>query len=237
MAGCGRACRHVALIWTSGRRANSGCVRRGRAGTPRKLNSQATHTLLFPSCYTGLYNRDILTEQELIHGCLREDEACRRLLFERYAGLLMTICLRYSGDRHEAEDMLQESFIRVFQYLGQFKGKGSFEGWLRRITVNSALSALREKKLRFVEVPDERPGGPAIDPQALSKLNEQDLLRMISDLPPGYRVIFNLYVMEGFNHEEIGRLFGISPGTSRSQLFKAKKVLQEKIAELEKLPS
>lgn len=175
-----------------------------------------------------------MTEHELIEGCLKKNELCQRALFEQYAGRMMTVCLRYAGDRQEAEDILQESFVRVFSYLHQYRFTGSFEGWIRRIVANTALRVL-EKKMHFSEISSDLQIAQAANHGVLSKLSEDELLKLIGNLPPGYRVVFNLYVMEGYSHEEIAGMLHITAGTSRSQLSKAKNMLKQRIDLLEKI--
>jgi len=176
-----------------------------------------------------------LTEERLIEGCIQHDVDCQRMLFEQYAGRMMTICLRYSCDRPEAEDMLQEAFIKIFSHLGQYKFEGSFEGWMKRIVVNCALKMIQKKRIRFSEINSQELTGTQTDPYALSSLTEDELLKLISHLPDGYRVVFNLYVMEGYNHDEIAALLGIQATTSRSQLVKARKLLQKQIMSNQKI--
>jgi RNA polymerase sigma factor (sigma-70 family) len=175
-----------------------------------------------------------LTEEELIKKCIRKDANSQRMLFEQYAGSMMTICRRYSCDQQEAEDMLQDSFIRVFSYIDQYEFKGSFEGWIKRIVVNASLKVLQKKKIHFLEINDDQYKEQSIDSYALSDLNEEELLKLISNLPEGYRVVFNLFVIEGYSHEEIAELLHIKAGTSRSQLSKARDMLKEQIRTLQK---
>jgi RNA polymerase sigma-70 factor (ECF subfamily) len=159
------------------------------------------------------------------------------MLFEQYAVKMMTVCLRYAGDSKEAEDILQESFIRIFSYINQFRFEGSLEGWLKRIVVNTALRLLQRKKLRFLEIDDEQETPPFVDPHVLDELSAEELLRLISRLPEGYRIVFNLHAIEGYDHNEIAAMLNISSGTSRSQLAKARRLLQTQIKELLKLPN
>lgn len=170
-----------------------------------------------------------MTEEQLIKGCVQNDVACQRLLFELYAGKLMTICLRYSCDRPEAEDMLQDAFIKIFSHIRQYKFEGSFEGWLKRIVVNCALKTIQKKKTRFLEISIHDTAAPQSDSFILSGLSEDELIKLINSLPDGYRIVFNLYVMEGFSHDEIAAMLGIQAATSRSQLVKARKLLQKQI--------
>jgi RNA polymerase sigma-70 factor (ECF subfamily) len=176
-----------------------------------------------------------VTEQQLIKGCIQRDVDCQRLLFEQYAGRLMTICLRYSCDQPEAEDILQEAFIKIFSHIGQYKFEGSFEGWMKRIAVNCALKMLQKKRIRFSELSNQDLISTQADAYALSNLTEDELLKLISNLPDGYRIVFNLYVMEEYSHDEIAGMLGIQATTSRSQLVKARKLLQKQIMSNQKI--
>ncbi len=174
-------------------------------------------------------------EYELIKGCINKDARSQRMLFDRYAGKMMSVCLRYANDSMEAEDMIQDAFIKVFQYIGQFKFEGAFEGWIRRIVVNTAIRHLEKKKLHFKDIDDNSQNAPQIDAQAYSHLGQADLMRLINQLPDGYRLVFNLNAIEGYSHEEIAEMLNIQPGTSRSQLVKARKMLQQQILQLQKI--
>ena len=156
------------------------------------------------------------------------------MLFEQYSGIMMTVCLSYSCDQAQAEDMLQEGFIRVFKYINQYKFEGSFEGWLKRIVVNAALRILQKKVIHFSEVSEEVQDIKQIEPEVWSNLSEREILKLISNLPAGYRVVFNMYVLEGYSHGEIAEMLKINTGTSRSQLAKAKRTLQEQILSQQK---
>ncbi len=150
---------------------------------------------------------------------------------------MLGVCNRYARNGADAEDILQDAFIKVFDKIHQFKFEGSFEGWIRRIVVNTALKkySLRryEKEVVGYEIKDRDES--SMEPSAYSHLSEKDLLELINSLPDGYRVIFNLYVMEGFQHDEIAEMLGIQPGTSRSQLVKARSMLQKQILQLQKV--
>lgn len=178
-----------------------------------------------------------MTEEELIRGCLREEAACQKELFNRYASRMLGVCNRYARNNADAEDILQDAFIKVFDKIHQFKFEGSFEGWIRRIMVNTALKkySLRryEKEMSGYEIKDRDESG--LEPSAYSHITQKELLGMINRLPDGYRLIFNLYVIEGYQHEEIASLLGIQPGTSRSQLVKARNLLQKQLLELQKV--
>lgn len=174
-------------------------------------------------------------EYELIKGCISQDASCQRILFEKYAGKMMGVCLRYANDKMEAEDMIQDAFIKVYQYMGQFKFEGAFEGWIRRIVVNTAIRHLEKKKIRFHDIDDNSLNTPKIEAQAYTHLGEDDLMKLINQLPDGYRLVFNLNVIEGYSHEEIAGILNIQAGTSRSQLVKARKMLQNQILKLQKI--
>jgi len=178
-----------------------------------------------------------LTEDELIIGCIREEASCQRAVFERYASRMLGVCHRYARNSADAEDILQDAFIKVFSKVRQFKGDGSFEGWIRKIVVNTALKKYTltrySKELTGFEVGENMQ--PVADASAFAHLSEKDLLMLINNLPDGYRIIFNLYVMEGYQHEEIAEMLGIQPGTSRSQLVKARLMLQKQILQSQKV--
>jgi RNA polymerase sigma factor (sigma-70 family) len=176
-----------------------------------------------------------LTEKEIIQGCLKNDAKAQHLLFQQYAGILMTICRRYAGEQPEAEDMLQESFIRIFRYLNQYKHAGSFVGWIKRITVNTAIKILQSRKIKFSEITGNEAEIQTPDPDIFSDLSADELIKLISRLPDGYRIVFNLYIMEGYSHDEIARMLHIQKATSRSQLSKARAMLKEKIISIQKI--
>ncbi len=176
-----------------------------------------------------------MTETDLIKGCIKENAHCQRMLFEQYAGKMMSVCLRYANDTMEAEDIMQDGFIKVFQYLHQFKFEGSFEGWIRRIIVNTAIRHLEKKKIQFKDIDESGANAPKLDPYTYSHMGQDDLMKLINQLPDGYKVVFNLNVIEGYSHEEIAEMLHIQPGTSRSQLVKARKMLQHQILQLQKI--
>lgn len=170
-----------------------------------------------------------MTEKEIISGCLKSDAACQHLLFTKYSRKLMTVCLRYAGITTEAEDMLQESFVRIYSSIHQYRFDGSFEGWMRAVTVNVCLRKLQKKKIRYDDVLSLA-GAEDVNPDIVSTLTEKELMEMISNLPNGYRIVFNLSVIEGYSHDEIAAMLDIEPATSRSQLIKARRLLQKQIS-------
>lgn len=170
-----------------------------------------------------------MTDQELIKKCLEEDEASQKALYERYAGYLFMVCLRYARNRQDAEDIFQEGFVRILDNLYQFQFQGSFKGWMSRIMSHTAISFYRKK---FRNVEDELPENLDFEensPDAVDQMSEQELLKLINELPDGYRMVFNMYAIDGYSHEEIGRELNISKGTSRSQLARAREMLQKKL--------
>jgi len=161
----------------------------------------------------------------------------QRELYQRFNGKMMAVCRRFACDLTEAEDMLQEAFIRVFTNIDQYRFEGSLEGWIRRIVVHSALEVLRKRLVRFTDIDGEAEALSSPDTDAVTAMSAAELMRLICDLPDGYRVVFNLYVIEGYDHNEIANLLGISAATSRSQLLKARRALQEQIKSTDRSPN
>lgn len=178
-----------------------------------------------------------MTNEELIKGCIQEDESCQRELFRQYAGKMLGVCHRYARNAADAEDIVQDAFIKVFEKIYQFKSEGSFEGWIRKIVVNTALkkyAVIRyDKEVSGYEINDRNES--STDATAYSQLSEKELLGLINDLPDGYRLIFNMYVIEGYQHEEIAEMLNIQPGTSRSQLVKARNMLKKQILQKQQI--
>ena len=173
-------------------------------------------------------------EQELIRRCEANDRMAQRLLYERFAPLLMSICRRYVGSGN-AEDLLQDTFIRVFQYLVQYRHDGSFEGWIRRVCVNTCIRHLEKAKRLQIDFVAEGMPEYAVEPDVIHKMSADELLALIDKLPDGYRTVFNLSVIEGFPHKEIAGLLGIEESSSRSQLTKARKYIQRSLVATQKV--
>lgn len=153
-------------------------------------------------------------------------------LYNRFSGKMYAVCLRYSGNADDARDLLQEGFVKVYRNLHRFRAEGSFEGWIRRVFVNSSIEHFRRKSIQLATVTEHEEG--TIEDHALTALDrlaEQDIINLIQQLSPGYRTVFNLYVIEGYSHKEIGDQLGISEGTSKSQLARARSILQRKVTE------
>jgi RNA polymerase sigma factor (sigma-70 family) len=169
----------------------------------------------------------LYSEEELIKGCISEKRECQKLLYQKFAGKMMAVCFRYCKNRQEAEDVLQEGFIKVFRNINKFQNLGSFEGWIRRIMVNTALEELRRRKNQLItDDIDEIYIQPESDFKTEEKINTKDLVKIIQSLPAGYQLVFNLNVIEGYTHREIGEMLGINEGTSKSQLAKARAYIQ-----------
>ena len=167
-----------------------------------------------------------VTEQELIQACREEDRRAQKMLYERYSPVMFGVCKRYLKTREDAEDVLVEAFFKVLTNIHQYKGAGSFEGWIRRIVVNESLMFIRRRHNFSMTVEINNIDAPA-PAKAIGRLAEQEILRLLDQLPTGYRTVFNLYVVEGYKHREIGDMLGISINTSKSQLILARKRMQE----------
>ena len=176
----------------------------------------------------------MLQEQDIIIGCQKKDNSAQRALVVRYSPMLLTTVRRYINDANTAKDVLQNALIQILDYLPRFKiGEGSFEGWLRRIAVTTALKELRKPNYKLIDSwTESHENGQLIDPTIYQQLGMEDLLQLIADLPEGSRTVFNLYVMEEYSHREIGELLQITESTSRSQLTRARAMLQEKLKQL-----
>ena len=186
--------------------------------------------------------KQTLTEQELVDGCRRGDDKARRQLYERYAGKMMAICMRYMANREEAEDLLHDGYIKLYGSFDKFEwqGEGTLPAWMARVMANLALQRLRKTDVMSqavelentaelrddVDRPDE---GPDIE-----TIPKKVLMQFIEELPPGYRTVFNMYVFEGKNHIEIGKVLGINNKSSASQLVRARAILKERVNEWRK---
>lgn len=164
-----------------------------------------------------------MSDEELIKACLLGDTSAQKRLYDRFSRKMMGVCIRYTGDYEEAQDVLQDAFVKLFEKLNTYNGNGSFEGWVRRIFVNTALDAYRKNKLsKQHQDIDEVGFGIASSDNIESDLSAQDLLKILEKIPTGYRVVFNLYVIEGYSHKEIADQLGITESTSKSQFSRAR---------------
>ena len=176
----------------------------------------------------GRYSGCMLNESELIENCRKGDRASQRALYDLHCKKMMVVCLRYSKSTQEAEDILQEGFVKVFQGLKGFRSEAKLETWMTRIMVNTALNHHR-KKLYLFPMVDVEKADLVENELSLPRLGFTELLQMIQSLPQGCQVVFNLFAIEGFSHKEIAEQLGISEGTSKSQYARARMLLQEKI--------
>ena len=176
-------------------------------------------------------------DEALLAACRRGESAAQHQLYKNLSYNLMGVCLRYCPNRAEAEDALQNTFVKIFTRLDQFRGQGPFEGWARRIAVTTSLHALEQHRLRHPgpngdALEEQAADLPTAEPSALDQLAADDLLALLATLPPGYRAVLNLYAVEGYSHQEIAELLGIAEGTSKSQLARARRCLETRLAAL-----
>lgn len=189
----------------------------------RALSSHAHHPSHKPSGEDDL--------QHLVRQCKEGVREAQWALYQRYAEEFYAICLRYAGSAFDAEDFLQEAFVKIFNKLDDYRQQGSFEGWMRRIVVNTAITELR-KRHPMVDLEEGMKAGeePFNTESILDKMAADELLELIQAMPTGYRTVFNLYALEGYSHQEIAEMCRISPGTSKSQFARARQHLQQQLA-------
>jgi len=168
-----------------------------------------------------------LTESELVQHCISGDRLCQELLYKKFASKMFGVCLGYVNSRDEAKDVLQDGFVKIFASLKNYKGVGSLEGWVRRIIVNTAIDYYRRalKDIKNVDV-EKANNIVEMEESVLERMHAKEVLDLIHKLPEGARMIFNLYVVEGYNHSEIAGMLNISEGTSKSQFSRARSLLQ-----------
>lgn len=174
----------------------------------------------------------------MIEGCISGNPRAQKQLYDKFSGKMMGVCLRYCSNMDEAEDALQEGFVKVFTKISEFKRDGSFEGWIRRIMVNTALDLLRKNKKHAFNASIDDVNVHLTDGEtALNQLAAEDLLLLLSKLPTGYRVVFNMFAIEGFSHKEIAEHLGVTESTSKSQYSRARAFLKESLERLEQRAS
>ena len=176
----------------------------------------------------------MLNEQEIVRRCLKHDPKAQKMLFESFAPVLLGVCIRYTVSRPEAEDILQEGFVKVFKYLKDFRGQSSLMAWMRRIMINTAITYYhRNLKHQYHEnidvLAEKNTGGVEISE---IEFTGEEMMTVINDLPKGYTMVFNLYAIEGYKHREIAELMSIDVNTSKSQYSRARKLIQNKLEEL-----
>ncbi len=182
---------------------------------------------------TDIQIKRVSRDLQFLEECIAGQPRSQKLLYDHFAPKMFGICMRYASDYHQAEDILQEGFIKVFNNLHRFRREDSFEGWMKRIFINTSIEFYR-KSSNYYELPiEEELIAKRYDDKALSQLMHQDLLKLIQSLPDGYRTVFNMAEIEGYSHKEIGKMLGIKEGTSKSQLARARNVLKELIQQQE----
>lgn len=179
----------------------------------------------------------MISDEQMIEGCIAGKRYERNMLFKKYASRMLGICLRYTTNKAEAEDILMEGFMKIYSNIKSYRNDGSFEGWLKRIIVNTAITHYKKnKKYHHVDITQIELGESEISDEGEEiegiPFSKEEMLQVIQQLPEGYKMVFNLFVFENYNHKEIAELLEISENTSKTQLFKARKWLKSKLLEL-----
>lgn len=172
-------------------------------------------------------------DKDLIELCIANNNSALNEFYSKFAPKMFGVCLRYARNRDEAEDFLQEGFIKVFTNLHTFKFNGSLEGWVRRIIVNTAINFYRQKYPWFEDIETSKEAKSEVHvSDVVEEMSAKEILQLIQQLPEGYKMVFNLYVIEGYQHKEIAEMLGVSENTSKSQLLKARRALQEMLSKV-----
>ena len=170
-----------------------------------------------------------LSDEVLLEGCIEGKRSMQEALYRKFSPVMFAICLRYAVDRPQAEDIMQEGFVKVYSHVKQFRREGSFEGWMKRIFVNTAIEWLRKNQQMNQMLDVDTTPMTRVQSDDFHHLSAKDLMAFIQSLAPGYRTVFNLYAIEGFSHKEIGEMLGISEGTSKSQFARARYMLEKMV--------
>ena len=181
----------------------------------------------------------MMSDQQIIEGCAKHERKAQQLLYDRYSRFLLGVCLRYATDKAEAEDILQDSFLKIFFNIKDYSGTGSFIGWLRKVAVNTAITHYHKNlKYRYhIEIEEYVSVETGITSFEEDFFTSDELYKVLNELPTGYRMVFNLYAVEGYKHKEIAEMLGIDTNTSKSQYSRAKAVLRGKLEKLRTLKS
>ncbi len=171
------------------------------------------------------------SDQQILEGCLKHDKLSQKMLFEKYSGMLMGICVRYATDIPEAEDILQESLLKIYINIKDYSGEGSFIGWMRRIVINTAITYYHKnlKHKHYIEIEELYSSEAGNNSIPDSRYTADELQKVLDSLPPGYKVIFSLYAIEGYKHREIAEMLDIDINTSKSQYSRARSFLRKKL--------
>ncbi len=181
----------------------------------------------------------MMSDQQIIEGCAKHERKAQQVLYDKYSRFLLGVCMRYSNDKAEAEDILQDSFLKIYFNIQDFSGTGSFTGWLRKVAVNTAITHYH-KNLKFryhVDIEDYVSIETGVSSFEEDFFTSEELYRVLNELPAGYRMVFNLYAVEGYKHKEIAEILGIDTNTSKSQYSRAKAVIRDKLEKLARLKS
>jgi RNA polymerase sigma factor (sigma-70 family) len=179
----------------------------------------------------------MVNDLEIIEGCIRHDRKAQQMLYDKYSRFLLGVCMRYSTDKAEAEDILQDSFVKIYFSIREYSGTGSFAGWLRKVAVNTAITHYHKhlKHKYHIEIEQYVSVETGISSFEDDLFTSDELYKVLNELPAGYRIIFNLYAVEGYKHKEIAEMLGIDTNTSKSQYSRAKASLRGKLEKLRKL--
>ena len=170
-----------------------------------------------------------MNEPELISGLKKGDGKAQKFVYDKYAGIMLGICFRYLKNQLDAEEVMLNGLVKIYKHIDQFKSEGSFEGWMKRVVINEALGYLRKKEPLHLAIEKDHIQLASDDASVESELAAEDLLQLLRELPAGYRTVFNLYAIEGYSHKEIAEMLDINEGTSKSQLSKARAMLQKRL--------
>jgi len=178
-----------------------------------------------------------MIEQEIIQSCIKKDAKAQKYLYQKYSSVLLGICIRYSRSLKDAEDILQDGFLKIFINIKNYSGKGSFEGWMKRIIINTSITYYNNN-LKFKyhsDITEINETDISNQNFETSEFSQEELLNVINELSDGYRMVFNMFAIEGYKHKEIAKMLGIDINTSKSQFSRARKIVQQKLLELKKI--
>ncbi|MCD4790486.1 MAG: sigma-70 family RNA polymerase sigma factor [Bacteroidales bacterium] len=173
------------------------------------------------------------SEEQIIEGCINNKRKAQKTLYSKYYRRMLGICLRYCSSKDEAEDVMLDGFMNIFSKMKLYNKRGSFEGWMKRVIVNTAIDNFRKNKKHYYHSDiDDFENELVIEANLLESFSAKEILNTVQQLSEGYRIVFNLFAIEGYSHQEIADMLGISINTSKTQLFKARKLLQKKLIEM-----